>query len=46
MMFVPSIGGVSHDFIEDTAEEHIVLGCQVAATAAAAILREQWTKHA
>ncbi|MEW9581904.1 Zn-dependent hydrolase [Paraburkholderia sp. DGU8] len=40
MMFVPSIGGVSHDFIEDTAEEHIVLGCQVAATAAVAILRE------
>lgn len=40
MMFVPSIGGVSHDFIEDTAEEHIVLGCQVAATAAAAILQE------
>jgi N-carbamoyl-L-amino-acid hydrolase len=39
MLFVPSIGGVSHDFIEDTAEEHIVLGCQVAATAAAAILR-------
>ncbi|MFT4068040.1 Zn-dependent hydrolase [Paraburkholderia sp.] len=38
MMFVPSIGGVSHDFVEDTAEEHIVLGCQVAATAAASIL--------
>ncbi|MFM0198403.1 Zn-dependent hydrolase [Paraburkholderia fungorum] len=45
MMFVPSIGGVSHDFIEDTAEEHIVLGCQVAATAAAAILQEQWAKR-
>ncbi|SOF00171.1 amidase, hydantoinase/carbamoylase family [Burkholderia sp. OK233] len=41
MMFVPSIGGVSHDFIEDTAEEHIVLGCQVAATAAAAMLQAQ-----
>jgi N-carbamoyl-L-amino-acid hydrolase len=38
MLFVPSIGGVSHDFIEDTAEEHIVLGCQVAATAVAGIL--------
>jgi N-carbamoyl-L-amino-acid hydrolase len=38
MVFVPSIGGVSHDFIEDTAEEHIVLGCRVAAEAAAAIL--------
>lgn len=46
MMFVPSIGGVSHDFIEDTAEEHIVLGCQVAATAAAAMLLEQWAKRA
>ncbi|MFL9918488.1 Zn-dependent hydrolase [Paraburkholderia fungorum] len=45
MMFVPSIGGVSHDFIEDTAEEHIVLGCQVAATAAAAILQEQWARR-
>jgi N-carbamoyl-L-amino-acid hydrolase len=39
MLFVPSIGGVSHDFIEDTAEAHIVLGCQVAADAAASILR-------
>jgi N-carbamoyl-L-amino-acid hydrolase len=46
MLFVPSIGGVSHDFIEDTAEAHIVLGCQVAATAAAAILEEQWAKRA
>jgi N-carbamoyl-L-amino-acid hydrolase len=41
MLFVPSIGGVSHDFIEDTAEEHIVLGCQVAATAAASILLDR-----
>ncbi|SAK52510.1 allantoate amidohydrolase [Caballeronia hypogeia] len=39
MLFVPSIGGVSHDFIEDTADAHIVLGCQVAARAAAEILR-------
>ncbi|MFM0132222.1 Zn-dependent hydrolase [Paraburkholderia sediminicola] len=45
MMFVPSIGGVSHDFIEDTAEEHIVLGCRVAATAAAAILQAQWARR-
>ncbi|MFM0731754.1 Zn-dependent hydrolase [Paraburkholderia sediminicola] len=45
MMFVPSIGGVSHDFIEDTAEGHIVLGCQVAATAAAAMLQEQWARQ-
>lgn len=39
MLFVPSIGGVSHDFSEDTAEAHIVLGCQVAAAAAVNILR-------
>ncbi|WP_244817953.1 Zn-dependent hydrolase [Caballeronia sp. Lep1P3] len=39
MLFVPSIGGVSHDFIEDTAEAHIVLGCEVAARAAADMLR-------
>jgi N-carbamoyl-L-amino-acid hydrolase len=45
MMFVPSIGGVSHDFIEDTADEHIVLGCQVAATAAASILLDAWSKR-
>lgn len=38
MLFVPSIGGVSHDFIEDTAEAHIVLGCEVAARAAARIV--------
>ena len=39
MMFVPSIGGVSHHFSENTAEADIVLGCQVFADAAAAILR-------
>jgi N-carbamoyl-L-amino-acid hydrolase len=39
MLFVPSIGGLSHDFGEDTKEADIVLGCQVAADAAAAILR-------
>ena len=38
MLFVPSIGDVSHDFIEDTAEAHIVLGCEVAARAAAGIV--------
>ncbi|MBN3762180.1 Zn-dependent hydrolase [Burkholderia sp. Ac-20365] len=38
MLFVPSIGGVSHDFIEDTADAHIVLGCEVAARAAAGIV--------
>ncbi|MBS0326099.1 MAG: hydantoinase/carbamoylase family amidase [Proteobacteria bacterium] len=39
MLFVPSIGGVSHHYTEDTAEDDIVLGCQVFADAAEAILR-------
>jgi beta-ureidopropionase / N-carbamoyl-L-amino-acid hydrolase len=39
MMFVPSIGGVSHHWSEDTREDDIVLGAQVFADAAAAILR-------
>jgi N-carbamoyl-L-amino-acid hydrolase len=38
MLFVPSIGGISHDVAEDTSEADLVLGCQVAADAAAAIL--------
>ncbi len=38
MLFVPSIGGISHHWSEDTKEEDIVLGCQVLADAAAAIL--------
>jgi N-carbamoyl-L-amino-acid hydrolase len=38
MMFVPSIGGVSHHFTENTADNDIVLGCQVFADAVAAIL--------
>ena len=38
MMFVPSIGGISHAFEEDTDEEDLVLGCQVFATAAAGML--------
>ncbi len=38
MLFVPSIGGVSHHYAEDTNEADIVLGCQVLADAAAAIL--------
>jgi len=40
MVFIPSIGGVSHDFAEDSREEDIVLGCQVLAEAAASILIE------
>lgn len=38
MLFVPSIGGISHDIAEDTAREDIVLGCAVLADAAARIL--------
>jgi N-carbamoyl-L-amino-acid hydrolase len=42
MVFVPSIGGISHDFIEDTNEEDIVRGCRVAGLAAVSILKELW----
>jgi N-carbamoyl-L-amino-acid hydrolase len=38
MLFVPSIGGISHHYAEDTKDEDIVLGCQVLADAVAAIL--------
>ncbi|MDA0276055.1 MAG: hydantoinase/carbamoylase family amidase [Proteobacteria bacterium] len=40
MLFIPSIGGISHDFTEDSRDGDIVLGCQVLADAAAAILAE------
>ena len=33
MLFIPSIGGRSHDIAEDTSEEDIVLGCRVLAAA-------------
>lgn len=39
MLFVPSIGGISHHWTEDTEEADIVLGCQVMADAAELILR-------
>ncbi|WP_228431011.1 hydantoinase/carbamoylase family amidase [Baekduia soli] len=38
MLFVPSIGGRSHDVAEDTAEDDLVLGVQVLATAVGALL--------
>lgn len=41
MLFIPSIGGISHDFSENSRDEDIVLGCQVLADAAASILRAQ-----
>ena len=39
MMFIPSLGGISHHWSEDTTEADIVLGAQVFADAAAAILK-------
>ena len=39
MLFVPSIGGISHHWTENTPDEDIVLGCQVLADAAESILR-------
>lgn len=39
MLFVPSIGGISHHWTEDTKEEDIVLGCAVMADAAEALLK-------
>jgi N-carbamoyl-L-amino-acid hydrolase len=38
MLFVPSIGGISHHYAENTKDEDIVLGCQVFADGAAEIL--------
>ncbi|MDG1410358.1 MAG: hydantoinase/carbamoylase family amidase [Acidimicrobiales bacterium] len=38
MVFIPSIGGISHDFAEDSNEADIVMGCAVMADAAASIL--------
>lgn len=37
MLFVPSIGGISHDFSEDTEEADLVTGLRVLARAVAAI---------
>jgi beta-ureidopropionase / N-carbamoyl-L-amino-acid hydrolase len=39
MMFIPSLGGVSHHWSEDTKEDDILLGAQVFADAAERILR-------
>jgi len=37
MLFIPSIGGISHDFAEDTSERHLKLGAQVLADSVANI---------
>jgi beta-ureidopropionase / N-carbamoyl-L-amino-acid hydrolase len=39
MMFIPSLGGISHHWAEDTKEADIVLGAQIFADAALRILR-------
>jgi beta-ureidopropionase / N-carbamoyl-L-amino-acid hydrolase len=39
MLFIPSLGGISHHWSEDTKEDDIVLGAQVFADAAEGILR-------
>jgi len=39
MMFIPSLGGISHHWSEDSKEEDIVLGAQIFADAAEGILR-------
>jgi N-carbamoyl-L-amino-acid hydrolase len=39
MLFVPSIGGISHHYAENTKDEDLVLGCQVFADAAGDILQ-------
>jgi N-carbamoyl-L-amino-acid hydrolase len=40
MLFIPSIGGISHDFAEDSREDDIVLGCEVFARAALLLLEK------
>jgi N-carbamoyl-L-amino-acid hydrolase len=40
MMFVPSIGGISHDVGENTSEADIVFGCEVLADAVARLRAE------
>lgn len=41
MLFIPSIGGVSHDFAEDSTERDIVTGCRVLADAVVSILTDR-----
>src|SRR5207248_10118370 len=40
MLFVPSIGGISHHWSEDTSDDDIVLGARGFTGASAAVLRE------
>ena len=43
LMFIPSIGGISHDFSEDSHESDIALGCSVFADTVAAIVKDAET---
>ncbi|MBO68970.1 MAG: Zn-dependent hydrolase [Acidiferrobacteraceae bacterium] len=40
MLFIPSIGGVSHDFSENSFDDDIVVGCQVLVDAVVSILSD------
>ena len=40
MMFIPSIGGISHDVRENTSDADIVFGCEVLADAVAEVRRQ------
>jgi len=40
MMFIPSIGGVSHDVRENTSDADIIFGCEVLADAVAQVRRQ------
>ena len=42
MLFIPSIGGISHSFEEDSKEQDIVLGCQVLAQAVSDSFLVEW----
>lgn len=46
MMFVPSINGISHHWLEDTKHDDIVLGCNVFGTAVASLIAEASRKSA
>lgn len=39
MLFVPSIGGISHDFAEDSSDDDIITGCRVLADAVVSTLQ-------
>ncbi|TIQ62074.1 MAG: hydantoinase/carbamoylase family amidase [Mesorhizobium sp.] len=44
MIFIPSEGGISHHWTENTNDADLVLGCQVLADAAETILRDERTQ--